>query len=117
MVERIITTDQSKEVIRRLTHEFGDLVFYQSGGCCEGSRPICMQKSDFYEKSKDVLFATIEGFPYYMDKDVFEYWRYSQLTLDVVDSAYGGFSLESDYEKSFIIRSRLFTEEELKELQ
>lgn len=116
MIKRIVATKEAENIIHRIAQEFGEIIFYQSGGCCEGSRPICMPKNDYYVKTKDALFDTIEGFEYYMDKDVIEYWQYSQLTLDVIDSPSGGFSLENEYDKSFIIRSRLFSKEEIKSL-
>lgn len=114
--QRIVATEAARDVIRRLAAEYGDLVFSQSGGCCDGARPICLQKSDYYVKTNDVLLGQIEGFNYYLDGNMFDYWKNSQLTLDVMDNMSGSFSLEDIYDKSFIIRSRIFSDAELQGL-
>jgi len=112
-VKRILVTEEASRVIRQLKEEYGDLMFHQSGGCCEGSYPHCFEVGGFLIGDQDVCLGEIEGCKFYMAKDQFEYWKHTQLTLDVVSSRGASFSLETTLDKGFIIRSRLFTEAEL----
>ena len=101
-----------------LQEKFGDLMFYQAGGCCEGTQPQCFEKGGFYLRYEDVCIGTIKGFEFWVDKDLFEYWKHAHFTLDVTDAiGAGGFSLETPYGKTFIIKYRLFTEEESTNLE
>lgn len=93
-------------------------MFYQAGGCCEGTQPQCFEKDGFYLRTGDVCIGTIKGFEFWIDKDLFEYWKYSHFTLDVLDGfGPGGFSLETPYGKTFKVHYRLFTEVELENLE
>lgn len=116
MIERVLITESAKEVVLKLKEEFGDLMFHQSGGCCEGSYPHCFEKGEFLIGESDVCLGDILGCKFYMARDQFEYWKHMQLTLDVVKGRGASFSLESTMDVGFIIRSRLFTETELQNL-
>ncbi|GAA4797824.1 DUF779 domain-containing protein [Olivibacter ginsenosidimutans] len=116
MTPRVLITDKAQEVIEQLQKEYGKLMFHQSGGCCEGSYPHCFEEGGFLVGEHDVCLGEIAGCKFYMAHDQFEYWKHTQLTLDVVDGRGASFSLESTLDVGFIIRSRMFTEEELKDL-
>lgn len=114
-VERLTVTPKAVEVIERLKKENGELVFNQSGGCCDGTAPMCYEKSDFYVPSRNVKMGEICGCEFFIDKDQYEYFRHSQIIIDVREeaSAFGNsFSLEIDIGFQFITRSRIFTDEE-----
>lgn len=118
LVKRIDVTDAAKAVIKQLTEEHGDLMFYQAGGCCEGSQPQCFHKGGFYPRMNDAMIGEVEGYEFWVDRDLFEYWKYTHFTLDVKDGyGTGGFSLEVPLGKTFQIHYRLFSEEELAQLQ
>lgn len=117
-MKRIEVTDTAKEVIKQLVEEHGDLMFYQAGGCCEGSQPQCFHKGGFYPRTNDAMIGMVEGFEFWVDRDLFEYWKNTQFTLDVKDGyGTGGFSLEIPMGKTFQTQYRLFTEEELAQLK
>lgn len=116
MSKRILVTEQAEAVIRQLQQEYGELFFHQSGGCCEGSYPHCFEKGGFLIGSNDVCLGEIADCKFYMAGDQFEYWKHTQLTLDVMPGRAASYSLESTLDVGFIIHSRLFTEEELKSL-
>lgn len=115
--KRILATEAAIRLIRELRAEFGDLLFHQSGGCCDGSSPMCFQKGDFRIGSSDVGLREVDGVAFWMSKDQFEYWKHTQLTLDVVDGRGASFSLEIPKGRRFMIHSRLFTEEESKTME
>ncbi|MFT4062148.1 MAG: DUF779 domain-containing protein [Edaphocola sp.] len=117
MISRLSATQQALNLISELKEIHGDLMFYQAGGCCEGTQPQCFEKGGFYLRTNDVLIGSIAGCEFWVDRDLFEYWKFSHFTLDVLDGfGVGGFSLETPLGKTFKIQYRLFTEEELKEL-
>ena len=115
--KRIEATDKAKAVIATLKNEYGELMFHQSGGCCEGSYPHCFEKGGFLVGSNDVCIGEIEGCEFYMAGDQFEYWKHTHLTLDAIEGRAASFSLESTLDVGFLIASRIFTEEELKDLE
>ncbi len=115
-VKRIDATDKALEVIDQLRNRYGPLMFHQSGGCCDGSQPMCFEDGEFKTGESDVLLGRIDGCPFYMSRDQFEYWKHTHLTLDVTPGRGSSFSLEIPLGIRFIIRSRLFTEEELDHL-
>jgi len=115
--KRILVTEKAFGVINQLKAEYGELFFHQSGGCCEGSYPHCFEKGGFLIGSNDVCLGEIEGCKFYMAGDQFEYWKHTQLTLDVIEGRGAGFSLESTLDMGFIIHSRLFRDEELATLE
>lgn len=112
-IKRLEATEKALDLIEMLQEKFGALMFYQAGGCCEGTQPQCFEKGGFYLRYEDVCLGTINGIEFWVDKDLFEYWKQAHFTLDVTDTiGAGGFSLETPYGKTFIIKYRLFTEEE-----
>jgi uncharacterized protein (DUF779 family) len=117
MVSRLSATSKALNLISELKETHGDLMFYQAGGCCEGTQPQCFEKGGFYLRMNDVLIGSLDGCEFWVDRDLFEYWKYSHFTLDVLEGfGPGGFSLETSLGKTFKIIYRLFTEEEIKEL-
>jgi uncharacterized protein (DUF779 family) len=117
MVERVLVTAEAEQLIESLRAEHGDLMFHQSGGCCDGSSPMCYPRGEFRVGSRDVLLGQIADSPFYMGKEQFEYWRHTQLIIDVVPGRGGGFSLEAPRGVRFLTRSRVFSDEELAELE
>ncbi|HLR52113.1 MAG TPA: DUF779 domain-containing protein [Candidatus Avamphibacillus sp.] len=116
MVKRVIATEEALKLIHSLKEVHGDLMFHQSGGCCDGSSPMCYPNGEFRVGDSDVLLGEIGGSPFYMAKDQYEYWKHTQLIIDAVDGRGGMFSLEGPEGKRFLTRSRVFTEEERNEL-
>lgn len=117
-IKRLEATEKALDLIEMLQEKFGDLMFYQAGGCCEGTQPQCFEKGGFYLRYEDVCIGTINGFEFWVDKDLFEYWKHAHFTLDVTDAiGAGGFSLETPFGKTFIVKYRLFTEEESQNLE
>jgi len=117
MVARVLITDAAKAIIDQLREEHGELLFHQSGGCCDGSSPMCFPIHDFKIGSHDVLLGRVHNCNFYMSDFQFEYWQHTQLTLDVVPGRGASFSAEIPLGVRFLIRSRLFTEEELQNLE
>jgi uncharacterized protein len=111
-VERVIVTPAAAELIGKLKAEHGPLIFHQSGGCCDGSAPMCFPAGDFMLGSSDVKLGVIADVPFYMSESQFEYWRNTQLIIDVVKGTGGMFSLEGPTGLRFLTRSRLFEDEE-----
>lgn len=116
MIQKVTSTPQADEVITTLKKLHGPLMFHQSGGCCDGSQPMCFEKGEFKTGESDVLLGEVQDCEFYMSRDQYEYWKHTQLTLDVVQGRGSSFSLEIPLGLRFIIRSRLFTEEEQKQL-
>jgi len=116
MIPRILVTDRAQKVIETLQAEHGSLIFHQSGGCCDGSAPMCFPEGELLINENDVCLGTILNCPYYMAKDQFEYWQQTQVTLDVVEGRGASFSLEAPKGMRFIIQSRLFRQEEIADL-
>ncbi|MFC7054053.1 DUF779 domain-containing protein [Hansschlegelia quercus] len=114
--ERVVATTRALELIATLTAENGEILFHQSGGCCDGSSPMCFARTDYIVGDDDVKLGEVGGAPFYMSPSQFEYWRHTHLTLDVVSGRGGMFSLENGREVRFHIRSRLFTEAETRAL-
>ncbi|MBL8214485.1 MAG: DUF779 domain-containing protein [Bryobacterales bacterium] len=116
-LRRVYATPAAQELIAKLHAKYGDLMFHQSGGCCDGSSPMCYPRGEFLVGDSDVKLAELEGTPFYMSKSQFEYWKHTQLILDVVPGRGGMFSLEGPEGVRFLIRSRLFTDEEYAALE
>lgn len=114
--ERVSSTAAANSIIDVLRRQNGPLLFHQSGGCCDGSQPMCYPQNDFKIGERDVLLATIHGCPFYISHDQYEYWKHTHLTIDIVKGRGSSFSLEIPMGIRFIIHSRLFTEEELEAL-
>jgi len=117
MIPRVLVSEAAASLIQQLKEQHGELLFHQSGGCCDGSSPMCFEISDFKIGYSDVGLGVIEGCEFWMSKDQFDYWQHTQLTLDVVDGRGSSFSIEIPTGKRFIIRSMLFTDEQIKKLQ
>ncbi|PAX09004.1 DUF779 domain-containing protein [Sphingomonas lenta] len=110
---RILSTPEADLVVQALAAHHGPLMFHQSGGCCDGSAPMCYPLGDFRVGSQDVLLGHIaEDVPVWIGAAQFEYWRHTQVTIDVVPGRGAGFSLEGPLGVRFIIRSRVFTDGE-----
>ena len=117
---RVLVTKEAEIVIEKLKQEHGELVFNQSGGCCDGTAPMCYEKGDFYVPSRNVKMGEICGCEFLIDKDQFEYFKHSFITIDVraEKAAFGNsFSLEIDLGYQFITKSRIFTDEEYAALE
>ncbi|HWK04629.1 MAG TPA: DUF779 domain-containing protein [Puia sp.] len=114
---RVIMTDKAAELIRKLKDLHGPLMFHQSGGCGDGSQPMCFADGEFKTGSSDVCLAVIDGCRFYMSNDQFEYWRHTQLILDVTPGRGSSFSLEIPLGVRFYIHSRVFSDQELAELE
>ncbi|WP_186578480.1 DUF779 domain-containing protein [Aquibacillus kalidii] len=117
MVDKVVGTEQTIKLIDRLIDLHGPLLFHQSGGCCDGSSPMCFPRGEFKIGKSDVLLGYIGNTPFYMSKDQYEYWKHTQLIIDVVSGRGGMFSLEGPEGKRFLTRSRLFTDEERTEVK
>lgn len=109
---RIAASPEAIELIERLRKQYGELMFHQSGGCCDGSQPMCFEKGEFRVGASDVYLGDIAGCGFFMSRDQFEYWQHTHLTLDVTKGRGSSFSLEIPLGLRFIIRSRLFNDEE-----
>lgn len=116
MTERIAVTPEALVLINQLKEKYGELMFHQSGGCCDGSCPMCFEKGDFRLGQSDVCLGEIEGCEFWMNKDQFEYWKYTHLTVHVVKGMGSSFSLEIPMGFRFLTQSRMFTEDELSNL-
>ncbi len=112
MVERVLVTEKAAAVIGSLRAQHGPLLFHQSGGCCDGSSPMCYPRGEFRVGAQDVLLGSIAGHPVYIGAAQFELWAHTQLIIDVVPGRGGGFSLEAPEGVRFLTRGRLFTAEE-----
>jgi hypothetical protein len=114
---RVAVTGEAAELLRRLTEAHGPLMFHQSGGCCDGSSPMCYPDGEFLTGAADIHLGDLDiglerPVPVWMSRAQFEYWSHTHLTIDVVDGRGAGFSLEAPHGKRFLVRSRLFTDEE-----
>ncbi len=114
---QVVATAAALELIGRLRATHGDLMFHQSGGCCDGSAPMCYQAGEFMTGDADRLLGEIGGAPFYISAAQFEYWKHTQLIIDVVDGRGGMFSLEGPTGKRFLTRSRLYEDAEWAALQ
>ena len=115
--EQVLRTPAAVELMASLEAKYGELMFHQSGGCCDGSSPMCYPRGEFMVGDSDVLLATLGDTPFYMSRSQFEYWKHTQLILDVVPGRGGMFSLEGPEGVRFLIRSRVFTDQEVAALR
>ncbi|MFD5244675.1 DUF779 domain-containing protein [Amycolatopsis sp. NPDC058340] len=121
MAERVGLTPAAADLLRRLVSLHGPVMFHQSGGCCDGSAPMCYPVGEFRTGASDVHLGdlSVEGVddvPVWMSGPQFEYWKHTHLTIDVVPGRGSGFSLEAPEGVRFLVRSRLFSDEESAEL-
>lgn len=115
-VLRVLVSPEAEKIITQLKATHGALMFHQSGGCCDGSQPMCFEKGEFKVGGSDVQIGTIAGCNFFMSKDQFEYWKHTQLLIDITPGRGSSFSLEIPLGLRFIVHSRLFTEAELENL-
>jgi uncharacterized protein (DUF779 family) len=107
-VDRVTVTPAAETLLRKLQGQYGPLLFHQSGGCCDGSAPMCFPRGDFKIGQQDVFLGTIVDTPFYISGPQFEYWKHTHLTVDVVKGRGSGFSVEAPEGVRFLIRSRIF---------
>ncbi|SCC91246.1 conserved hypothetical protein [Thiomonas sp. X19] len=117
VVPRVIATTAALELIAKLKATHGELMFHQSGGCCDGSAPMCFAAGEFLVGEADRLLGSIGGVPFYIGLAQFEYWKHTQLIIDVVPGRGGMFSLEGSTGLRFLTRSRLFDDDEWRVLE
>jgi uncharacterized protein len=110
---QVVSTAAATALMEKLAQRHGPLMFHQSGGCCDGSSPMCYPRGEFLVGDSDVLLATLGDTPFYMSRSQFEYWKHTQIILDVVPGRGGMFSLEGPEGVRFLVRSRVFTDEEI----
>ena len=115
--QQVLATDAALNLMAKLFAKHGELMFHQSGGCCDGSSPMCYPRGEFLVGDQDVLVGTIAGTPFYIGRSQFEYWKHTQLILDVVPGRGGMFSLEGPEGLRFLTRSRMFTDNEINQLR
>lgn len=107
MSERVVATEEALQLLAKLREKHGPLLFHQSGGCCDGSSPMCYKQGDFLLGEADVHLGDIGNTPFYMNKKQYEYWKHTQLVIDVVPGRGGMFSLEGPEGLRFLTRSKL----------
>jgi uncharacterized protein (DUF779 family) len=115
--EQVVATPKAAALMQRLTEKHGPLMFHQSGGCCDGSSPMCYPDGEFMVGDSDVLVGKLNGVPFYISRSQFEYWKHTQIVLDVVPGMGGMFSLENGEGVRFLIRSNVFSNEEIAALR
>jgi uncharacterized protein (DUF779 family) len=111
-IERVTATPAALELIAALRERHGPVMFFQSGGCCDGSAPMCYPAGEFNVSETDVYLGDLGDAPFYIGREQFEYWQHTQLIIDVVPGNGGMFSLDNGTGKRFLLRSRLFSDEE-----
>ena len=116
LVPRVSVSVAALEMIESLKAAHGPLMFHQSGGCCDGSQPMCFPKGEFRLGNSDVCLGELAGCEFWMSRDQFEYWQHTHLTIDLTPGRGSSFSLEIPHGKRFIVRSRLFRDEEIAQL-
>lgn len=113
MIKRVSATDLTVSLIDELVNIHGPVLFHQSGGCCDGSAPMCFPRGDFRVGSRDVFLGTINSQPFFMADEQYAYWEHTHLMIDVVPGRGGMFSIEGPTGKRFLTRSRVFSDEEV----
>ncbi|MFQ1063231.1 DUF779 domain-containing protein [Bordetella trematum] len=109
---RVVATDAARDLIATLKAKHGPLMFHQSGGCCDGSAPMCYPLGEFLVGSSDLLLGELQGCPFYIGEDQFAYWEHTQLIIDAIAGRGGAFSLDSAEGRRFLLRSRLYSDAE-----
>ena len=112
-IVRVKATAAALELIKALQDEHGEILFHQSGGCCDGSAPMCYPTHDYMVGDRDVRLGPIGGAQVYINRDQFEYWKHTQLIIDVVPGRGGMFSLDNGKGQRFLTRGRVFTDAEV----
>jgi hypothetical protein len=114
---QVVCTAAATALMEKLAQKHGPLMFHQSGGCCDGSSPMCYPRGEFLVGDSDVLLATLGDTPFYISRSQFEYWKHTQIILDVVPGRGGMFSLEGPEGVRFLVRSRVFSDQEISALR
>ncbi|HEY0063422.1 MAG TPA: DUF779 domain-containing protein [Telluria sp.] len=109
---RVVATDEALAMLDTLRKRHGPVLFFQSGGCCDGSAPMCYPLGEFNISDADIHLGDLDGSPFYIGSEQFAYWQHTQLIIDVVSGNGGMFSLDNGTGKRFLTRSRLFTDAE-----
>jgi uncharacterized protein len=117
MIERVAISDAARALVVRLQAAHGPLLFHQSGGCCDGSAPMCYPRGEFKIGARDVLLGTIADCPFYIGAAQFELWEHTHLTVDMVEGRGSGFSLEAPLGFRFLTRSRVLTDDEYRAMK
>ena len=117
VVERLSVTDKAKAIIDKLREEHGELMFHQSGGCCDGSSPMCFTKGEFLLGSRDLCLGEIHGCNFYMASDQFEYYKNMHINIDVTEGRGSSFSLEIPMGVRFMSVSRLLEDDEVSNIR
>ena len=115
-ISRVVATEAALAMLEGLRRQHGALMFFQSGGCCDGSSPMCYAAGEFNVSDTDVYLGSLDGTPFYMGLEQYAYWEHTQLIIDVVNGNGGMFSLDNGTGKRFLTRSRLFTDDECRML-
>ncbi len=116
MTPRVKITQDASRIVDQLREKYGELMFHQSGGCCDGSSPMCFPKGEFIVGSSDVWLGEVAGCDFYMAKDQFEFWQHTELTIDITEGRGASFSLEIPLGLRFVTKSRVFSYEESENL-
>jgi uncharacterized protein (DUF779 family) len=117
MVERVVATPEALALIEEMRSQHGEVLFHQSGGCCDNSAANCYLPTDLTIGPYDVKLGDVGGVPFYIGKLQYDYWKHTQLILDVIEGTGGTFSLEGNTGRAFHTRSRLFTDDEWKQIK
>lgn len=117
VTHRVTATTEATQVIEELIKNHGPLLFHQSGGCCDGSAPMCFSVNDYRVGANDVKLGSIAGCNFFMSKEQFEYWKHTQLIIDITKGRGASFSLEIPLGLRFLTRSRLFEDHEIPQLE
>lgn len=117
MAERVIATDKALQLIDKIKSRQGSIMLYQSGGCCDGSAPMCYAEGDFLLGDADIHLGNVGDVPFYMHHSQYEYWKHTQIIIDATQGRGPEFSLDSLETEHFITHSRVFTDEEYIELE
>ncbi|PUA20246.1 DUF779 domain-containing protein [Glaciimonas sp. PCH181] len=113
---RVTATEAALELLQTLRKKHGALMLFQSGGCCDGSAPMCYARGDFQVGDADIYLGDLDGEPFYIGAEQYEYWKHTQLIIDVVNGNGGMFSLDNGSGRRFLTRSRLFSDDEFDQL-
>jgi len=117
MIKRVLVDTEASALIAQLKERFGELMFHQSGGCCDGSSTMCFEKGEFKLGGSDVKLGEVDDCEFWMSKDQFEYWQHTQLTIGITKGRGSSFSIEIPTGYRFMIHSRMFNEDELGQLE
>lgn len=116
-LNRVMVTPEAEAMLNKLKQIHGDLMFHQSGGCCDGSSPMCYPRHDFKVGQQDVYLGSIADTPFYISGPQYEYWKHTRLLIDLVKGRGSGFSVESPEGYRFLTRSEVFSDEEWRALE